>query len=108
MNLRVSGLNLSVTESIRSHIEQRLNKVLQHVRLRLKQVQVRVGDVNGPRGGPDKRCVMSVAADGLPSIAVVQVDPDLYRAIDLASERLKRHLVRSQDRARNRRPASAV
>ncbi|QOV91774.1 HPF/RaiA family ribosome-associated protein [Humisphaera borealis] len=100
MELSIRGLNVSVTESIQSHARVRLIKDLSHFTRRIRGVIVRVSDVNGPRGGIDKRCHLEATAPGMPSAAVVEVDADLYRAIDRASDRLRRHLGRLFERSR--------
>src|SRR5688500_17154216 len=90
MELSVRGLNFDLTDAILGHVRRRLHEGLSHYAPRLRGVTVRVSDVNGPRGGVDKRCHLEVAADDLGTVLVEDVDADLYRAVDRAVARLRR------------------
>jgi len=37
---------------------------------RLRLVIVRLSDINGPRGGNDKRCHVQLIVDGMPNIVI--------------------------------------
>ena len=69
----------------------------------VSDVEVRVGDVNGPRGGVDKACTIKVTLTGLPSVVVEQRDASLRNAMEAALSRTE-HAVR---RAMQRRTARA-
>jgi hypothetical protein len=58
-----------------------------------------VGDVNGPRGGIDKRCWIHLELGGK-GLTIEEVDADLYVAIDRASERAGRATERAIARLR--------
>ncbi|MBK9019858.1 MAG: hypothetical protein IPL72_07600 [Sulfuritalea sp.] len=45
---------------------------------------MRLSDVNGPRGGIDKRCGIEVRPKGASTIAIDDTEADLYVAIDPA------------------------
>jgi putative sigma-54 modulation protein len=60
-------------------------------------VLVRVSDVNGPRGGLDKRCQISVRGPKVASNVESQ-SGDAYAAVDLAVKRLARTLRRHLER----------
>ena len=55
---------------------------------------MRLSDVNGPRGGVDKRCGIEVRLKGTSAIAIDDTEADLYVAIDRAAERTGRTLDR--------------
>jgi ribosome-associated translation inhibitor RaiA len=65
---------------------------------------VRLSDVNGPRGGEDKRCHIEVRLRGMPDVVIVDTEADLYVAIDRATERAGRALVRRLERRREFAP----
>ena len=94
MELNVRGLNFDLTDAILAHVRRRLHEGLAHYAPRLRGVTVRVSDVNGPRGGVDKRCHLEVTADAVGTVVVEEVDADLYRAVDRAAARLRRQLAR--------------
>jgi ribosome-associated translation inhibitor RaiA len=87
-----SSLNLS--DGLRGHIRRRLKAALDWHREHVQEVQVRLSDVNGPRGGVDKRCRMVVSA-GRGGVVVVQgTAPNFYQAVNAAAERAARSIRR--------------
>src|SRR4028119_1197276 len=69
MELNVRGLNFDLTDAILGHVRQRLADGLAHYAPRLRGVTVRVSDVNGPRGGMDKRCHLEVTVPGAGAVS---------------------------------------
>ena len=66
----------------------------------IERVSVRVGDVNGPRGGVDQVCRINVVLIGLPPVVVEERDASLEAAIDGAITRTERAVRRSVQRRR--------
>jgi ribosome-associated translation inhibitor RaiA len=67
------------------------------------QATVQLSDINGPRGGVDKRCQIELATDGAGLVVVTSVARDWRTAIDLALARAARFLVRLWRRNRDPR-----
>ncbi len=59
---------------------------------------MRLSAINGPLGGSDKRCHLQAVLAGLPDVVVEDTEADLYVAIDRATDRVGRTLVRKIDR----------
>jgi ribosome-associated translation inhibitor RaiA len=55
---------------------------------RITRVEMHLGDLNGGKGGPDKRCMLEVRMSNLQPIAVTHHAETLQLAIDGALERL--------------------
>lgn len=82
----------------RLQLEQKLHAAFARVGRRIHRVTVYLSDVNGPRGGIDKRCVMRLAM-GQGRVAVVQErDSNLHALFDRAIERSKRLVGKVADR----------
>ena len=64
----------------------------------VNRVVVRLSDINGPRGGADKRCHIQVVLAGIPDVVVEDTEVDLYTAIDRATDRARRTVFRRVDR----------
>ncbi len=79
----------------------RLGAALARFGGRVGVVTVRLGDVNGPRGGIDKRCHLEAALPGAAAVVVEHTDKDLYEAINKATGRLKRAVGRQVGRDRS-------
>ena len=103
MEMTIRGLNFDLTTAILEHVQLRLNDGLAYYAPRVRGVTVRVSDVNGPRGGLDKRCRLEVSAEQVGDLRVEETDADLYRAVDRAVARLRRMLAREYGRDRTRR-----
>lgn len=67
-------------------------------------VEVRLTDVNGPKGGVDKQCSIVVTPPGLPTLRVEEQAADYYAAIDAAAATLKKSLARSLERMKANGP----
>jgi len=98
MQIDIKARNFPLTEALRSHAERRLRFALTCCDEHVRRVAMRLSDVNGPRGGADKRCRLPVVLAGLPDVVVEDTDADLYVAIDRATDRAGRTLVRKIDR----------
>lgn len=88
--------------ALKEYIERRLNAALARARHRVGRIVVRLSDLNGPRGGRDKVCQVSIAMPGQPEVIVRKVQEDMYFAIDSAVSRAA-HCARRLSSRRRRR-----
>jgi len=102
MRFYISGDLLKVTTGLREYIDRRLHFALGRFATAIDNVSVRVGDVNGPRGGVDKRCqiVVALRAPGSNPIAIDDNDEDVHVAVARASDRAGRTVARAVQRRR--------
>jgi len=100
MQIQIHAQNFSVTRAMRAHIERRLSSALRAGYEHVKRVLVRLSDVNGPRGGNDKRCHLEVLLTGQ-TVVVNDTRADLYVAIDRAASRASRSVMRWLGRKRD-------
>lgn len=103
MQIDIQARDFTLTPDLRGYVERRLRFGISHLQKRRLRINVRLSDVNGPKGGADKRCLLQIRADGVPEIIVQDTQVDLYDAITRAVERAGRTLRRSQ-----RRTGSAI
>ncbi len=94
MQIQIHSSDFSLTEGLREHITRRLAYALNHGRDMVSRIVVRLSDVNGARGGVDKRCGIEVRLKGASTIAIDDTQADLYVAIGRAAERAGRTLDR--------------
>ena len=90
MKINIRGVNISVTEALRKAIEHRLSFALSRFANRISRVTIRLVDINGPKGGKDKKCLIDATLIPTTSVVVEDIDPDLDVAIDRAMDRLGR------------------
>ena len=60
MKIEIQALNFSLTRAMRMYIERRLGFALSRGYRHVNRILVRLSDINGPRGGNDKRCHLEV------------------------------------------------
>ena len=94
MQIDIQARDFSLTDALRSHAERRLRFALSCCDDHIQRIAMRLSDINGPRGGADKRCHLRVVLDGLPDVVIEDIEADLYVAIDRATDRAGRTLPR--------------
>jgi len=100
MQIDIQSRKFSLTRALRVHVERRLRFIAATRYEKIKRVMVRLSDINGPRGGNDKCCLIQVKLSGQPDVVIADTRPDLYQAIDRASARVGRAVSRRLKRRR--------
>ena len=98
MQINIQAKQFSLTDALRSHVERRLRSTLTCCGEHIQRVNMRLSDINGPRGGEDKSCHLQVVLAGLSDVVVEDIEADMYVAIDRATDRAGRTVVRKLDR----------
>jgi len=83
---------------LRGSVERRVRFVLRRLSGRLPRADVQLSDVNGPRGGIDKRVQIELRTDGAGPVVVSSVKKDWRTALDDALARAARFLQRLRQR----------
>ena len=107
MKIGIKCRGFSLTSAIAGRVHKRLDFLLGGRIRRLRRVDVTLSDLNGPRGGVDKRCLIKVSIDGLRPVVIEDVQSDLHMAIDRAAGRASRTVVRRMALDNSRRRATA-
>ena len=100
MQLDIQTKGFSLTESLRNYTAKHMKFALHRNNKHILRACVRLADINGPRGGVDKRCQIELKLAGQNSIVIEDTEADLYVAIDRACERCMRTLTRRLERSR--------
>ena len=97
---------------LRDLTERRVRFVLRRLGWLVPRAEVQMSDVNGPRGGIDKRCQVELRIDGAGSVVVASVASDWCAALDKALAKAARFLMRAlrrgADSGRVRQRVSAL
>ena len=100
MRIEIHTGKFSLTDSLREHIERRIQFALSWANHNLQKVTLRLDDINGPKGGADKSCRIQIPIAGGKPVVIEEIQSDLYIAIDRAVERAGRALSRKLERRR--------
>ncbi|WP_420474030.1 HPF/RaiA family ribosome-associated protein [Noviherbaspirillum sp. ST9] len=100
MDVQMVAQEFALTPSLREHLEHRLRLAFARTRNRIGRIVVRLRDLNGPRGGRDMMCQVSVSIPGRPEVVIHEVQEDMYNAIDFAFKRAAYRVMRLVTRKR--------
>jgi CBS domain-containing protein/ribosome-associated translation inhibitor RaiA len=96
----IRGVGTSLDAGDREYLRRKLGRRLGKFAPSIERASVRIEDVNGPRGGIDKRCRIKIALSRMPSVVVEERHPDLQAAMDRALARTERAVRRALQRRR--------
>jgi len=104
MQIIINTKGFDLTEPLREYVEKHLGTAIERFELRLHAAHVSLEDVNGPKGGVDKRCRLHFT--GMPGAeeSLETMDADLHAAIDVAVEKAERYLAHVDDRRHPTQP----
>jgi ribosomal subunit interface protein len=101
MNIIVRGVHVRVTPAIEAYVHKHLGAPLGRLYLNpATQMDVLLCDNNGPKGGQDKECRVTVHVPYAASLHVSESTGNLYESICLARDRLERAAKRLRGRRR--------
>ncbi|HWS26504.1 MAG TPA: HPF/RaiA family ribosome-associated protein [Xanthomonadales bacterium] len=100
MEITVHARGFALTTAIETHLQRQLRFALDHLDDRVRRVFVRLSDINGRRGGIDKRCQVQVKLAGSSDVVIEDVQMDLYLAVSRAVERAAGAVTRRLGRVR--------
>ncbi len=90
MDVRLFDGPAESSPALLERVTRRVDQALRHVAGRIVEVHVWFGDVNGNKGGVDKRCRIVAQVARRAPIVVESHDVDFYRAADGAAAKLRR------------------
>jgi putative sigma-54 modulation protein len=106
IDLQCNGVEAPAT--LRDYVVRRMGFAIGRFRDHIQWARVKLADVNGPRGGVDKRCVVQLRLRNRPDVIFAITEMELRSAIDRAAERVAHVLVRRLGRGRRPVRDSAV
>ncbi len=101
MQIDIQARDFSLTDALRNHAERRLRFALTCCDGHIQKIIMRLSDINGPRGGKDKHCHLQTVLAGIPDVIIEDTETDMYVAIDRATDRAGRTVVRKIKRQKS-------
>ncbi len=108
MQITIQARHFPLTDALRRHIQRRLRFALSSRDRHIQRIDVQLSDINGPRGGTDKRCQIVIVIPHLPKVVIEDTEADMFVAIDRAADRAGRTVGRRLARLRDRRRSSFI
>ena len=102
MKLEIKARRLRMNAKLLGRIETRVGTAFSRTRHAVESMVVTMSDINGPRGGEDKRVNVVVRSPGLPTIIVNATQRSLYTAVDAAVSKAGRKLMQAIARRHKR------
>ena len=93
-------------QELRTLTERRVRQSLKRLAWLTPRVRVHLSDINGPRGGIDKRCQIELTTDGGKPVVVTSLAKDWFSALQSALTRATRSLLHNWQRSRKARTSS--
>ncbi|HOW69988.1 MAG TPA: HPF/RaiA family ribosome-associated protein [Phycisphaerae bacterium] len=94
MRITIHGQGVDLDRSLKEHIRRRLQFAMSRFSTRVREVVVRLADINGDRGGADRSCRIMVHLSPTGTIMIEDCDVDHLVAIDRAADRAGRAVAR--------------
>jgi len=100
MKIELHCDGLPANDKLHVHVQRRLGQALGRFRDRVQWARVWLKDVNGPRGGNDKQCLVQLRLKGASDIILREREVDAQSAFNRAAGRVVYALVRQLGRQR--------
>ena len=101
MTVQVRFRGIETSRALAAHVTQKLQQHLSRFGRQVREVVVRLSDINGPRGGRDKHCQIEAKGRGIGLLHLSETHDDLYTGVDIAVARLGHAIGRNIERARD-------
>ncbi|MFK7734239.1 MAG: HPF/RaiA family ribosome-associated protein [Pseudomonadales bacterium] len=103
MSIQIQAHGFELSEPLEQYTLARIRKGLGRRLDRVSKLRVGLSDINGPKGGADKRCQIHIALPRRKDVVVEEVQEDMYGAIDSAMRRARQTLGRRLSKQRVRK-----
>jgi hypothetical protein len=100
MQVQIESSHSGEANGLRAGLDQRVRFVFRRMQDKVQQIRVSLHDINGPRGGVDKECRVTLKIDGRGFLVVTAQAPSGSLALDNALRRANRSLLRLWQRRR--------
>ncbi len=100
MDIKIFDGSIKTSEAQYDYIMNKVGAAAGRLKDAACTIDVRLTDLNGPKGGIDKQCSIVVTPPGLGTLRVEEQASEYYAAIDAAAATLKKALARSLERTK--------
>lgn len=102
MRIEVHDIHTGLTQEQASLARERVETALARFSTHLGAVDVRFLDINGPRGGVDKRCTITIEVVGAPDVRIEEDATTVEIGVSVAADRAKKVVASRVDKLSSR------
>lgn len=103
MEVVIIDRNRQMPPALRERILDLAHSRLHRFAPKIRRASIVMSDENGPKGGADQRCRLSVRLQSWGEYVIDSLDFSIGRAVSNAVDRMERVLARSMERRRSKR-----
>jgi putative sigma-54 modulation protein len=89
MDLKTRTQGLSLDQSLRAYLDERVEHAVGRFQHIVRSIDVRLTDENGPRGGDGMRCRVVVDVRGEGALVIEETRSEAFLAVARAMDRLR-------------------
>lgn len=102
MEITVKARHLALSKELKEYVKRRVRFALDSRRDSINRIVVTLSDINGPKGGEDKRCQVLVKLSGRGDVVIDDKQDQLYAAIDKAASKASRTVTKRIERLQHK------
>ena len=106
--LSFQGRDVPLTQQLKAYADRRLSSALGRFGNRVQDIALWFDDINGPRGGTDKRCRVQVRLKRKGQFVVSAVAANEYLALSHAADRARTLMDRTLKQLRTKRRGEGI
>jgi len=100
MKIEIKKNNMSADLELQLYIERRIYFALSRFTHQIRTITVRLQDINGPKGGNDKKCQIVIRLKSK-TLILEGLEDNFFTAVDLTAARAQRGVSREIDRMKD-------
>jgi ribosomal subunit interface protein len=102
MKVLMRGVHLDLTESLRDYANRHLvDPLAKYIEDDASEIEIALVDTNGPKGGVDQECRVTVRMPGFSGMHVTETSETIFQSIDAARDTLERVIKRTIEKRRD-------
>lgn len=100
MKLVIQGKNIEITDAIRNHVSQKIEKSINHYKHLINEVDVNLSVARNPRINPRQSAEVTIYVNRS-VVRAEESSENLYASIDLVTDKISRQLQRYKEKRRS-------
>ncbi|MEM8502558.1 MAG: ribosome-associated translation inhibitor RaiA [Cyanobacteria bacterium P01_D01_bin.1] len=105
MKLVIQGKNIEITDAIRAHVQQKIEKATTHFKTLINKIDVCLSVENNPRIAPKQTAEVTIFLNHV-VVRAEEGSESLYASIDMVTDKLTRQLRKYKEKRREQNHAS--